>query len=55
MKFYPWTTGVGIVGAAINFNPNAATDRTAFNGGGNLHHLTLTTDSLIIPISPPNY
>ena len=24
MKFYPLTNGVGILGAAINFNPNAA-------------------------------
>jgi hypothetical protein len=53
MKFFPSTAGVGILGAAINFNPNAATVQTAFNGGDNLHHLTLTTDSLIIPVSPP--
>jgi hypothetical protein len=54
MKFFPYTNGVGILGAAINFNPNAAAVRTAFSGGDNLHHLTLTTDSLIIPISPPD-
>ena len=54
MKLNPLTNGVGILGAAINFNPNAATDRKAFNGGDNLHHLTLTTDSLIIPLSNPS-
>jgi hypothetical protein len=53
MQFYNYTYGFGILGAAINFNQNAATVRTAFNGGDNLHHLALTIDSLIIPVSTP--
>src|SRR5215475_5255391 len=45
----------GILGAAINFNPNAASDEGAFNQGHNLHKLTLTSSStLTIPIFPPN-
>jgi hypothetical protein len=54
MKLLPLTSGVGILGAAINFNPNAATVQTAFSGGDNLHHLTLTSDSLVIPVIPPS-
>jgi hypothetical protein len=48
MKF--WTsTNVGILGAAINFNPNAS----GYNGGHNLHKLTLTdTSTYTIPIFP---
>lgn len=43
------------VGAAINFNPNSATNSNAFNQGHNLHHLTLTTEaSLIVPVFPPS-
>ena len=42
------------VGAAINFNPNSATNSNAFNQGHNLHHLTLTTEArLIVPVFPP--
>jgi hypothetical protein len=45
----------GILGAATNFNPNAAGDTGAFNQGHNLHKLTLTsTVSNTIPIFPPN-
>jgi hypothetical protein len=39
--------GRGILGAAITFNPSSA---APFNGGGNLHALTLTNDSLIMPV-----
>lgn len=54
MKFWRDDDG-GIVGAVINFNPNAAASSSAFNQGHNLHHLTLTTNSsFIIPVFPPN-
>ncbi len=41
MKLYP-TSDVAILGAAINFNANAGSNQNAFNGGHNLHKLTLT-------------
>jgi hypothetical protein len=45
---------IGLLGALINFNPNAATSATAFNGGHNLRKLTLsTTNSITMPIAPP--
>lgn len=54
MKFWRDSDG-GIIGAIINFNPNAATNSAAFNQGHNLHKLTLTTAaSFIIPVFPPN-
>jgi hypothetical protein len=43
-----------ILGAALNFNPNATTNSGAFNQGRNLHKLRLTAAaSLTIPIHPP--
>jgi hypothetical protein len=52
MKF--WTTAnQGILGAVLNFNANAATAAGAFNGGHNLHKLTLTEDFYTIPVFPP--
>ena len=54
LKLYS-TNDQGILGAAINFNPNAASAAGAFNQGHNLHKLTLTSGaSYIIPIIPPN-
>jgi hypothetical protein len=54
-KFYSFTDTVGLLGAQINFNPNAATAANAFNGGHNLHKLTLTAAvTLTIPIFPAN-
>jgi len=48
MKFWS-TSDIAILGSAINFNAAAG----AFNGGHNLHKLTLTTSaSLFIPIFP---
>ena len=45
----------GLLGAALTFNPNAASSQNAFNQGHNLHALTLTTKaSLIIPVHPPS-
>jgi hypothetical protein len=43
---------IGLLGAVINFNPNAGA--SSFNQGHNLHQLTFTTTaSLTIPIIPP--
>jgi hypothetical protein len=45
---------VGLLGSAINFNPNVATNASAFRGGRNLRKLTLsTTSSITIPVTPP--
>jgi hypothetical protein len=45
----------GILGAAINFNPNTGANAGAFNQGHNLHKLTLTSGaSLTIPVFPPS-
>ncbi len=53
MKFWRDDDG-GIIGAVINFNPNAMASSSAFNQGHNLHHLTLTTaSSFIVPVFPP--
>ena len=44
---------IGLLGAMINFNPNAGTSAGAFNQGHNLHKLTLTTTpNYIIPVFP---
>lgn len=53
-KFYA-TGEIALLGAQINYNPNAATAANAFNQGHNLHKLTLTASTqLTIPIFPPN-
>ena len=55
LKIYEQTGSVGLVGAAINFNPNATATAGAFNQGHNLHVLTLTSGmSYILPVFPPN-
>lgn len=45
---------IGILGAQITANANAATSAGAFNGGHNLHKLTLTTSSYTVPVFPPS-
>jgi hypothetical protein len=46
---------IGILGAAINLNTNAGSKDSAFNGGHNLHHLTLNAaEQLLIPVFPPS-
>jgi uncharacterized repeat protein (TIGR01451 family) len=43
-----------ILGAAINFNPSAQSNQSAFNQGHNMHKLTLTnTASLTVPVFTP--
>ncbi|MDX2034533.1 MAG: hypothetical protein SF339_27915 [Blastocatellia bacterium] len=53
--FKIWGGGdIGILGSIINANPNAAASASAFNGGRNLHKLTLTTSTYTIPVFPPS-
>jgi hypothetical protein len=45
----------GLLGAMINYNPAAARQSEAFNGGHNLHKLTLSSaNTYTIPIFPPS-
>ena len=55
-KFYSQSpTDIGILGAMINFNANAGAQANAFNGGHNLHKLTLSaTNTYIVPVFPPS-
>ena len=54
MKFWSYDDAA-ILGATINFSPNAAASAGAFNQGHNLHALTLTTTaSVTIPTFPPS-
>lgn len=44
---------IGLFGAVLNFNANAGSQVTAFNGGHNLRALRLSTsNSIIIPVVP---
>lgn len=44
---------IGLVGAVINFNPNAAASASAFNGGHGLRALTVTpAASYVVPVAP---
>jgi hypothetical protein len=46
-------TDIGILGAMINFNANANAQANAFNGGHNLHKLTLSAaNTYIVPVFP---
>ncbi len=57
-KIYNQTGLIGILGASINKNDNAGASAGAFNGGHNLHHLTLAafnnTNGYIVPVFPPS-
>lgn len=54
LKLYNNGTDVGILGASINFNQNAGSQPGAFNGGRNMHKLTLsTTNTYTVPVFPP--
>jgi hypothetical protein len=53
MKVYS-LSDIAILGSMINFNAAAGTSAGAFNGGHNLHKLSLsTTASYTIPVFPP--
>lgn len=55
LKVFNQTGAIGLTGAAINFNANAASSAGAFNQGHNLHWLTLNDQmSYIIPVFPPS-
>lgn len=55
LKIFNQTGSIGITGAAINFNANAASSAGAFNQSHNLHALTLNaTNSYTIPVFPPS-
>lgn len=54
MQFWA-TDDRALLGAAINFNPSANSSSNAFNGGHNLHKLTLTeAATIVIPIFNPS-
>lgn len=54
MKFWA-DSDFAIVGATINFNPNAGGSSNAFNQGHNLHVLRTTPSAtLILPVFPPS-
>lgn len=54
LKFWA-TADVPLLGAALNFNVNAASNANAFNQGRNLHKLTFTTTgSITIPVFASN-
>lgn len=54
MKLYT-VNDVGILGAVLNFNPNAAASGAAFTGGHNLRKLTLSTSNVItMPVFAPS-
>jgi hypothetical protein len=56
LKLYNQTADVGLLGATINFNNSASSQANAFNGGRNMHKLTLTagTVTISIPVFPPS-
>ncbi|MBL8168946.1 MAG: hypothetical protein JNJ50_12360 [Acidobacteria bacterium] len=54
MKLYS-QSDIGILGSVINLNTNAGASAGAFNGGHNLHHLTLSAAAnYVLPIFPPS-
>jgi len=63
LKLFSQTGCIGILGSAINSNANAGSSAGAFNGGHNLHHLTLASGcstagfdarSYTVPVFPPS-
>lgn len=55
MKLYSISGNTPLLGAVINFNPAATASPTAFNGGHNLHKLSLVpAATIIVPIFPSN-
>jgi hypothetical protein len=54
MKLYS-VSDIGILGAVLNFNPNAAASGSAFIGGHNLRKMTLASTAVYtIPVFPPS-
>lgn len=54
LKLYQLTENMALCGAFLSFNPNTATSARAFNGGHNLHALTMTTASMTMVVFPPS-
>ncbi len=54
MKFWPVAANKGITGAVLYLNKSTSPAVSRFTGGRNLHHLTMTTDQVIIPVYPKN-
>lgn len=54
MKFFPHGANKGVTGMVLYLNTSTAHNHSQFNGGRNLHHMTLTTDELTIPIIQPS-
>jgi hypothetical protein len=52
-KFWPLAP-VAVIGAVLNYNPNAGTSPGGFTGGHTLHKLTLQNDTATMPIFPPS-
>ena len=53
LKLYNNSSDFGILGAVINFNANAGSQPGAFNGGRNMHKLTLSASNTVtIPVFP---
>ncbi|HMV51621.1 MAG TPA: hypothetical protein PKD31_28020, partial [Blastocatellia bacterium] len=53
MKFWPHGANKGVTGVVLYLNQSTSLNDSRFTGGRNLHHMTLTTDELTIPIIPP--
>jgi hypothetical protein len=63
LKFFNADNDFGLLGVMVNYNPNGATGSDAFNGGHNLHKLTLAgsgtssaaanNPNIIVPVFPP--
>jgi hypothetical protein len=54
MKFYSLNEEVGLLGSVLNFNPMSSMSANAFDGGYNLHKLTVDEEAEItIPVFPP--
>ena len=56
LKIYNQTADNGLLGSVINFNASANAQANAFNGGRNMHKLTLTAGvvTITIPVFPPS-
>ena len=57
MKFHPHGANKGVTGVVLylqSVTQNTLPNDSRFTGGRNLHHMTLTTDELTIPIIAPS-
>ncbi len=54
MKFSPEGNNKGVTGMVLYLNSSTVWNGSQFNGGRNLHHMTLTTDELTVLITAPS-